>query len=108
MYFDWWIGQPAFQPALKQFAAYYYDRMRTARKQGAVLTYKIEDMPANAATLDIERGKMDTLRLLPWQTDTSISIHSWGYVNTTNTATPSPSSTSSSTPSAKTATCSST
>jgi alpha-L-fucosidase len=37
-------------------------------------------MPANTATLDIERGKMDTLRLLPWQTDTSISIHSWGYV----------------------------
>ena len=37
-------------------------------------------MPANAATLDIERGKLDTLRLLPWQTDTSISIHSWGYV----------------------------
>lgn len=23
---------------------------------------------------------MGTLRLLPWQTDTSISIHSWGYV----------------------------
>ena len=33
-------------------------------------------MPANAATLDIERGKLDTLRLLPWQTDTSISVHS--------------------------------
>ena len=31
--------------------------------------------------LDIERGKIDTLRLLPWQTDTSISIHSWGYVD---------------------------
>lgn len=37
-------------------------------------------MPANTATLDIERGKLDTLRLLPWQTDTSVSIHSWGYV----------------------------
>jgi alpha-L-fucosidase len=37
-------------------------------------------MPANVATLDIERGKMDTLRRLPWQTDTSVSIHSWGYV----------------------------
>jgi len=48
-------------------------------KPAAVLTYK-EAMPPNAATLDIERGKLDTLRLLPWQTDTSISIHSWGYV----------------------------
>jgi alpha-L-fucosidase len=37
-------------------------------------------MPANTATLDIERGKLDALRLLPWQTDTSVSIHSWGYV----------------------------
>jgi alpha-L-fucosidase len=78
-YFDWWIGQPAYKPALQQFAAYYYDRS-AERRQQPVLTYKEESMPANAATLDIERGKLDTLRLLPWQTDTSISIHSWGYV----------------------------
>src|SRR6202012_1573714 len=79
MYFDWWIGQPAFKPALQQFAAYYYDRS-AERHQQHVLTYKGESMPANVATLDIERGKLDTLRLLPWQTDTSVSIHSWGYV----------------------------
>jgi alpha-L-fucosidase len=78
-YFDWWIGQPAYKPALQQFAAYYYDRSAERNRQ-PVLTYKEESMPANAATLDIERGKLDTLRLLPWQTDTSISIHSWGYV----------------------------
>jgi alpha-L-fucosidase len=78
-YFDWWIGQPAFKPYLQQFAAYYYDRSAEQRLQ-PVLTYKEESMPANVATLDIERGKLDTLRLLPWQTDTSISIHSWGYV----------------------------
>ena len=78
-YFDWWIGQPAYKPDLQQFAAYYYDRSAEHHQQ-PVLTYKQESMPANAATLDIERGKLDTLRLLPWQTDTSISIHSWGYV----------------------------
>jgi alpha-L-fucosidase len=78
MYFDWWVGQPAFQKSLQQFTAYYYDRS-AERKQEPVLTYKLEAMPANAATLDIERGKLDTLRLLPWQTDTSVSIHSWGY-----------------------------
>lgn len=78
-YFDWWIGQPAFKPALQQFAAYYYDRSAEDHRQ-PVLTYKEESMPANTATLDIERGKLDTLRLLPWQTDTSISVHSWGYV----------------------------
>jgi alpha-L-fucosidase len=78
-YFDWWIGQPAYKPALREFAAYYYDSS-AKRHQEPVLTYKQESMPANAATLDIERGKLDTLRLLPWQTDTSISVHSWGYV----------------------------
>ena len=80
MYFDWWIGQPAFEPYLRKFAAYYYNRA-AAQKQGVVLTYKDEDFPPNAAVLDIERGKLDALRLLPWQTDTSVSIHSWGYVN---------------------------
>ncbi len=79
LYFDWWIGQPAFQPYLQRFAAYYYDEA-ASRQQGVVLTYKGYDFPENAATLDIERGKLDTLRLLPWQTDTSVSIHSWGYV----------------------------
>ena len=78
VYFDWWIGQPALKPALQQFAAYYYDRSREQHVE-PVLTYKEESMPANVATLDIERGKLDTLRLLPWQTDTSVSIHSWGY-----------------------------
>jgi len=78
-YFDWWIGQPAFKPALQQFAAYYYNDS-AKRNQQPVLTYKGEDMPANTATLDIERGGVNTLRLLPWQTDTSVSIHSWGYV----------------------------
>lgn len=79
MYFDWWIGQPAMKPSLQKFAAYYYDRSAEDHRQ-PVLTYKQESMPANTATLDIERGKLDTLRLLPWQTDTSVSIHSWGYV----------------------------
>src|SRR5437899_1820890 len=79
-YFDWWIGQPAFKPALQQFAAYYYDTYAILHSgRNPVLTYKEESLPANVATLDIERGKLDTLRLPPWQTDTSVSIHSWGY-----------------------------
>jgi alpha-L-fucosidase len=78
LYFDWWIAQPRFKAGLQLFAAYYYNSA-AARHQGVVLTYKGEAMPANTATLDIERGKMDELRLLPWQTDTSVSIKSWGY-----------------------------
>lgn len=79
LYFDWWIGQPAFQPYLQQFAAYYYNRAAEWHK-GVVLTYKEHAMPENTAVLDIERGKLDALRLLAWQTDTSVSIKSWGYV----------------------------
>ena len=78
-YFDWWIGQPAFQPELKRFAAYYYNQA-ARRRQGVVLTYKQNAFPENAAVLDIERGKLDNIRRLPWQTDTSVSVHSWGYV----------------------------
>jgi alpha-L-fucosidase len=80
LYFDWWIGQPAFQPYLQRFAAYYYNQA-ALHHQGVVLTYKQQDFPENAAVLDIERGKLDALRLLPWQTDSSVSIHSWGYVD---------------------------
>ncbi|MGA8108568.1 MAG: alpha-L-fucosidase, partial [Acidobacteriaceae bacterium] len=78
-YFDWWIGQPAFQPYLQRFTAYYYDQA-ARRKQGVVLTYKLNAFPANAAVLDVERGKLDNVQRLPWQTDTSVSIRSWGYV----------------------------
>ena len=78
-YFDWWIGQPAFRPYLQRFAAYYYNQA-AQEHQGVVLTYKDHDFPENAAVLDVERAKLDALRLLPWQTDTSVSIHSWGYV----------------------------
>jgi alpha-L-fucosidase len=79
IYMDWWIGAPAFEPNLKRFAAYYYNEA-ARRKQGAVLTYKEHYFPENAAVLDVERGKLDALRLLPWQTDTSVSVKSWGYV----------------------------
>ena len=79
LYFDWWIGQPAFQPYLKRIAAYYYNQA-ARRKQDVVLTYKMNDFPENAAVLDVERGKLNAIRLLPWETDTSVSIHSWGYV----------------------------
>lgn len=79
IYFDWWINQPAFAADLKRMAAYYYD-VSAERHQDVVLTYKLQAFPPGAAVLDIERGKLDALRLRPWQSDTSVSINSWGYV----------------------------
>jgi alpha-L-fucosidase len=35
----------------------------------------------HSAVLDIERGQLDQIRPLHWQTDTSVSNKSWGYIN---------------------------
>jgi alpha-L-fucosidase len=69
---------PRFEPYLRKLTAYYYNEAK-ARGQGPAITYKGEHFPANAALYDVERGKLDALRLLPWQTDTSVSIGSWGF-----------------------------
>ncbi|KAI1691688.1 alpha-L-fucosidase domain-containing protein [Ditylenchus destructor] len=41
-----------------------------------------------SAMFDMERGKSDALKLTPWQSDTSISIHSWGYAQNDSYRTP--------------------
>jgi len=79
LWFDWWIEQPVFQPYLQRFAAYYYNR-GAQWKRGVAINYKLKTFPERAAVLDIERGQLDTLRPLFWQTDTSISEKSWGYI----------------------------
>jgi alpha-L-fucosidase len=79
VWFDWWIEQPVFQPYLKRFAAYYYNRGVEWRR-GVAINYKNKAFPERAAVLDIERGKLDTIRPLFWQTDTSVSVKSWGYI----------------------------
>jgi len=79
VYFDWWVEQPEFQPYLQRFAAFYYNQ---AAKQGVqpVLFRKNDAFPDGTTVLDIERGQLDQIRAQHWQTDTSISNASWGYV----------------------------
>jgi alpha-L-fucosidase len=79
VWFDWWIEQPVFAPYLQQFAAYYYSRGMEWGK-GVAINYKNKAFPPEAAVLDIERGKLDKTRDLFWQTDTSVSVKSWGYI----------------------------
>ena len=79
MYFDWWIGQPNVRPYLAKFAAFYYDESNKRGTQG-VINYKNLAMEEGTATLDFERGQLDKPRMLYWQTDTSVSNGSWGYV----------------------------
>jgi alpha-L-fucosidase len=78
-WFDWWIEQPVFEPYRQQFAAYYYNKGIEWNK-GVAINYKNKSFPDDAAVLDIERGKLDKTRKQFWQTDTSVSILSWGYI----------------------------
>jgi alpha-L-fucosidase len=79
IYFDWWVGQPDFRSHLERFATYYYNRA-AAQHQPVVLFYKLNDMADGSATLDMERGGLGDIRRQPWQTDTSLSNGSWGYI----------------------------
>lgn len=79
-YFDWWIEQAVFEPYLQRFAAYYYNRASEWGKE-VVLQHKFEAFPKGTALYDIERGKLADIREDHWQTDTSVSYQSWGYVH---------------------------
>jgi alpha-L-fucosidase len=78
IYFDWWIGHPTFRNTLPKLLAYYYNE--GARRGGVVVNYKLGDFPEGAGTLDIERGQLTGIHPTHWQTDTSVSNASWGYV----------------------------
>ncbi len=79
VWFDWWIEQAAFEPYMQRFAAYYYNR-GVEWGQGVAINYKLETFPPDAAVFDIERGQATEMIPNFWQTDTSISKNSWGYV----------------------------
>jgi alpha-L-fucosidase len=80
MYFDWWIGQPMVRPALTRFAAFYYNTNLQAGNPAGVINFKDYALPEDAGVLDIERGQLGNIRALYWQTDTSVSNRSWGYI----------------------------
>ncbi|MBE3040955.1 MAG: alpha-L-fucosidase [Chloroflexi bacterium] len=80
VWFDWWIEQIVFQPYLQRFAAYYYNRGLEWGK-GVAINYKNKPFPMEAAVYDIERGQLSGINPHFWQTDTSISKNSWGYVS---------------------------
>lgn len=83
VYFDWWICQPAFQPYLKRFAAYYYNRAAEWDQPAAINFKEWEgySFPRGTGVLDVERGKFPGIHPTLWQTCTSVSKNSWGYVS---------------------------
>ncbi len=81
VYFDWWIGQPSIRANLTRFAAFYYNSSIKYGDHLGVINYKDYAMQEHSGVLDIERGQLGDLRPSPWQTDTSVSNKSWGYIS---------------------------
>jgi alpha-L-fucosidase len=80
VYFDWWIGQSSFRPNRTRFAAFYYNSSLKYGNYVGVINYKDYAIQEHAGVLDLERGQLGDIRPLVWQTDTSVSNKSWGYI----------------------------
>jgi alpha-L-fucosidase len=80
VYFDWWIGQASIRSNLTRFTAFYYNSSLKYGDHVGVINYKDYAMQEHSAVLDLERGQLDDIRPLYWQTDTSVSNKSWGYI----------------------------
>ena len=78
LWFDWWIQQEKFEPYLRLFAAYYYNRGAQWGKQVAI-NFKHHAFPEGTAVFDVERGQLAGIRAEFWQTDTSVAKNSWCY-----------------------------
>ncbi len=88
MYFDWWIGQASVRADLTRFAAFYYNTSSKYGDHVGVINYKDFAIQERSAVLDLERGQLGDIRPLYWQTDTSVSNKSWGYINNDTFKTP--------------------
>jgi alpha-L-fucosidase len=80
VYFDWWIGQASIRPNLTKFTAFYYNSSLKYGDHVGVVNYKDYAMQDHSGVLDLERGQLGDIRPLYWQTDTSVSNKSWGYI----------------------------
>ena len=88
VYFDWWIGQPRMREKVAEFAAFYYN-WAAAHGYTGVINFKDYALNWKAGVRDFERGQQDRIVEDHWQTDTSISDKSWGYIENDTFKTPS-------------------
>ncbi|MDR2534074.1 MAG: alpha-L-fucosidase [Tannerellaceae bacterium] len=85
-WFDWTVDSDVIRPYFNKFLAYYYNSAIDWGKQVAVNTKS--GYPTNIQVGDVERGKLDSMRKYPWQTDTSVGKHSWCYTEGEENKTP--------------------
>ncbi|GHB63584.1 alpha-L-fucosidase [Persicitalea jodogahamensis] len=82
LWFDFGFDRPEYAPQHLKLAAYYYNKGEEWNKRVVLQSknLKYESFPLGTNVLDIERSKLNEIRELPWQTDTSVGANSWGYV----------------------------
>ena len=80
VWFDWWIHNIGFKPYIKKFAAYYYNRAKQWGVEVAI-NYKYRAYAYGSAIFDVERGQLEGIRPLLWQTDTAVARNSWCYTD---------------------------
>ncbi len=76
----WFDSRLSFIPdsIKRNLMAYYYNK-GLDWKQEVSMTYKVGELPANSAILDLEKGALDNIQEFPWLTDASIDNASWCY-----------------------------
>jgi len=77
-WFDFGWHRPEFLPYRLELVSYYYNRAEEWGKE-VVMNYK-DHVFDDAAVYNIERGKLAGVRREYWQTDTSVSTRSWGFI----------------------------
>ncbi|TYK67464.1 alpha-L-fucosidase [Colwellia echini] len=83
IWFDWWMASEPFHQHVKEFTGYFYNKGVNWDRMPALNYKEHADMRSfipGSAVLDIERGGMTDIHPHFWQTDTSVSKTSWGYV----------------------------
>ena len=79
VYFDGGNGQPAFRASMTEFTAF-YDNFAASHQIDGAITFKDFAMEGTSGVKDFERSLRADIDPRPWQTDTSISNLSWGYM----------------------------
>jgi alpha-L-fucosidase len=80
IWLDWWIEQPAFEPYLREFASYYYNRGHGTKREPTI-NYKWQAFAEGAATYDVERGSVRSIETRFFQNDSSTSRVGWAYLS---------------------------
>ncbi|QBG46780.1 alpha-L-fucosidase [Verrucomicrobia bacterium S94] len=85
-YFDWGHRLEEYEPGRREFGAHYYNQAIEWGKgeygaPGVVLNYKSRWYKPGSAVRDYERGGMDKIGDMVWQTDDCVyDDHNWSYV----------------------------